>query len=108
MTGVQTCAFRSHLNFGYTFVGDPKSENLNDIFSYSVALEYPVKEKLSLVGEISGETVFDGDFDDNPLSGLVGLNYALSEIVSYDFGIGFEISEASLDHTITTGLTFGF
>ena len=98
----------THLNIGYTFVGDPENENADDIFSYSLALEYPVNERLNLAGEITGETTFNGDFDDNPFSGLVGLNYGLNDTVSYDFGVGFGISEASPDYIITTGLTFGF
>jgi len=100
--------FISHLNIGYTFVGDPTGENLDNIFSYSVALEYPLNERLNLVGEVIGETTFDRDFDDNPFSGLAGLNYGFNDTVSYDFGVGFKISEASPDYTITTGLTFGF
>ncbi|MFC1698736.1 transporter [Candidatus Omnitrophota bacterium] len=100
--------FINHLNLGYTFVGEPEEGNPDDIFSYSLALEYPMYERLSIVGEIAGETTFEGDFDDNPCSGLLGLNYALNEMTSFDFGMGFKISDASPDYKIITGLTFGF
>lgn len=98
--------FNFHLNLGYTFV-DGTDEG-DDTFSYGLALEYPLGEKLNLVGEVAGETEFNGAFDDNPCSGLFGLNYALSKTITLDFGAGFEISEASPDYTITTGMTLGF
>ncbi|MFC1667704.1 transporter, partial [Candidatus Omnitrophota bacterium] len=97
LTGIMTKEIReftTHVNFGYTIVGEPEGEKLDDIFSYGLAIEYPVNEKLNIAGELTGETIFDGDFDDNPCSALTGLNYAFSEIVTFDFGVGFEISEA--------------
>lgn len=100
--------FTTHINFGYTFIGEPEGEEVDDIFVYALAIEYPINESLNIVGEIVGETSFDGDFDDNPFSGLVGFNYALNETVSFDFGILFQISKASPDYQITTGLTLGF
>ena len=98
----------THVNFGYTFVGEPKGEDLDDIFSYSFALEYPFNDNFNIVGEIVGETTFERNFDDNPCNGLLGFNYALNETVVFDFGILFEISKASPDYQIRTGLTFGF
>ncbi|MFC1624349.1 transporter [Candidatus Omnitrophota bacterium] len=100
--------FTTHVNLGYTFVGEPEGENLDDIFSYSLAIEYLLIESLNIVGEITGETTFNGDFDDNPFSGLVGLNYILTERLCFDAGIGFQISKASPDYRITTGLTLAF
>jgi len=93
-----------HLNLGYTLVGDPGQ----DTVSYGLAMEYAIDERINIVTEVLGETVGDGDFDDNPFSGLLGLNYALSEIVTFDCGTGYEISDASSDYTIVAGLTLGF
>jgi len=100
--------FASHVNLGYTFIGESNEEELDDIFSYSLAVEYPLIESLNIVGEIVGETTFDGDFDDNPLMGLVGFNYAFDERVCFDFGIRFQIAKVGPDYQITTGLTLGF
>jgi len=55
-----------------------------------------------------GHLEFEGDFDDNPCSGLAGLNYALNEMVLFDFGVGFKISDTSPDYRIITGSTLGF
>lgn len=95
----------AHLNLGYTYT----DKSHDDIFSYGVALEYPFNNRLNLVGELTGETAnFEGDFDDNPLAVLMGFNYAFSELLRFDFGMGVGISEASPDYTITTGLTLSF
>ncbi len=93
----------AHANAGYTFVGGGE-----DVFSYGLAMEYPLSETVNIVGELTGETAFDGDFDENPCQGLVGLNWALGETVTLDVGVGFPISDASPDLTVTTGLTAAF
>ena len=54
-----------HLNLGYTYSGISQSRKYEDIFSYSLAAEYPLSDKLNLVGEFGGETNFKGDFKCN-------------------------------------------
>jgi hypothetical protein len=98
----------TNVNLGYTYVGAPEGENHDDVFSYGLALEYPATEKLNLVGELTGETNFEGDFDDHPFGGLVGFNYAFSENIVFDLGFGWGISEASPDYLVTSGLTLAF
>jgi len=97
-----------HFNIGYVIKDDSTEENLRDVLTYGFALEYPLNEKFNLVGEINGENERRNKFDDNPMYGLIGFNYSLTESITYDLGVGFEISEASPDFNITTGLTFGF
>jgi len=94
-----------HLNIGYTFIGESSSD---DVFNYSFALENFVNDKLNLVGELSGETTFEGGFDDNPFEVLLGFNYALTDISVIDAGISIGLSDASPDYKITTGITIGF
>ncbi|GAG00741.1 unnamed protein product, partial [marine sediment metagenome] len=96
-----------HLNLGYIYVGAPEGQD-DDVFSYALALEYPVDDRLNFVGELSGETNFEGDFDDNPFAALVGFNYAFSDAATFDFGAAWQISEASPDYKLVTGLTLGF
>lgn len=97
-----------HLNLGYTFKEEPEGKDVDDIFGYKFALVYPVNEKFNLMNEIVGETNFEGDFDDNPCEGLVGFNYAISNNVVYDFGVGYQMSKSSPDYKITTGITTTF
>jgi hypothetical protein len=95
-----------HFNLGYTIKDNLPGQNLRDVLTYGLAAEYPLNDKLNLVAEITGENERRGDFDDNPMSGLIGFNYSLNEIISYDMGFDFEISEASPDFKITIGFTF--
>ncbi len=98
----------THLNCGYTFVGEPDGEDVDDLMSYAVAVEYPLGEKLNILGEIAGETDFNGNFDNNACSGLFGINHCLNEDIVIDYGFGFGISDASPDYTITSGMTIYF
>ena len=93
------------LELGYTLVG---GEGEDDVFSYELASEYPLNESFSLAGEISGETAFEGGFDDNPCDGKLGLNYALSESAALSAGFGFTFSDAGPDYSVTTGVAVGF
>ncbi len=97
-----------HLNLGYVIKDDLPGQNLRDVLTYGLAVEYPLNDKLNLVGEITGENERRGDFDDNQMSGLVGFNYSVSESITYDLGMGFEIAEASPDFKVLSGLTIGF
>lgn len=96
------------MNFGYAFKGEPEGEDVDDVFSYKFAIEYPLDENFNLVGEIVGDTTFEGSFDDNSCEGLLGFNYAFNNIITYDFGIGFQISQASPDYKVTAGITTTF
>ena len=97
-----------HLNLGCQYVGAPEGQSDDDVFSYALALEYPVNDRLNFVGEVSGETNFEGDFDDNAFAALTGLNYAFSDRATFDLGIAWQISEASPDYKLITGVTLGF
>lgn len=97
-----------HLNLGYTYTGAPEGEESDDLFTYALAIEFPLNDSLNLVAELTAETNFEGDFDSNPFAALVGFNYAFSESITFDLGMGWGISEASADYLVTTGLTLSF
>ncbi|MCM8770611.1 MAG: transporter [Candidatus Omnitrophica bacterium] len=99
--------FAFHLNLGYNFLTKRKGQD--NTFFYGLALEYPlIEEKLNLVSEISGETNFSGNFDENITSGLVGFNYALTDWLVFDMGGRFGISKAAAEYEITSGFTLTF
>lgn len=98
----------NHLKLGYTDVGKPEGQSDNDLFLYAGALEYPLTNRLHLVGELSGETNFAGDFDNHPFAILAGFNYAFSDMGIFDFGVSWGISKASADYTVTSGLTLAY
>lgn len=92
----------------YVNLGCSVKKEFEDTFNYNFALEYSLNEKVNLVGEIFGDTIFSGKFDDNATSGLVGFNYAINDTVAYDLGLTLGISEAEPDYKVSTGLTFAF
>ncbi|MCM8772780.1 MAG: hypothetical protein NC922_06990 [Candidatus Omnitrophica bacterium] len=90
-----------HFNLGlYSLKNSNESEYY---LTYSSAFEYPLSEKLNLCGEIVGEKN-----EENPLTMLIGFNYAFSKNLKFDFGIGSGINKSAPDWKITTGLTFNW
>ncbi len=97
-----------HINLGYSFKEDFDDSDNEDTLNYSLASEYRVNDKLNLVGEINGDTVLKRKFNDNSCTALLGFNYAIKEWFVFDLGFGFEISKASPDFKVTSGLTISF
>ncbi|MBN1870403.1 MAG: transporter [Candidatus Omnitrophica bacterium] len=105
-TGIFSKQFNKITYYGN--LGCSVKKEFEDTFNYCFALEYSLNEKINLVGEIFGDTLLSGKFDDNATSGLVGLNYAINDAVTYDLGLASGISEAEPDYKVSTGFTFAF
>lgn len=99
---------KCHFNIGYTFVGQPKGETVDDVIFYNLACEYSLNDKLTLVGELIGDTNSNPNQDDNPFEGLIGFVYNINNNLALDFGIGAGFTNASPDILITSGLTYQF
>lgn len=93
-------ALAFHFNVGYTFVGQPEGETVDDTTSYNLALEYGLGA-LTLVGEMTGEVVSGS----NDLAGLVGIVYEVNDSIAIDLA-GF--AGGSEDLKLTGGLTCQF
>jgi hypothetical protein len=94
-----------YLNLGYTFIGEHRA---NDEFNYSLAGQFVLSDKWALVGEIVGVNNFNGRKGDDPLSGLLGIQYLITEGIVWDAGVGIGMSKAAPDYRITTGFTLLF
>jgi hypothetical protein len=92
-------------NLGYTFIGEHHVEN---DFNYSVAAQFALSEKWALVGEIFGVNNFNGHKSDDPISGLVGAQYQLSDHFVLDAGVEIGMNKAAPDYRLTAGLTIFF
>jgi hypothetical protein len=92
-----------HANLGYSL-----KKEFEDTFNYNFLIEYPLNEKITLGGEIFGDTVFSGKFNDNAASGRVGFYYAINDRLVFDAGAAWGISKAEPDYSITSGFTFSF
>ena len=89
-------------NVGYTFIGEHKAK---DELNYSIAAQFALSDKWALVGDIFGVNNFNGDRHDDPISGLVGTQYVLSDNLVVDAGVEIGMNKAAPDYRLTVGLT---
>jgi hypothetical protein len=94
-----------HLNLGYTFIGE---HGVNNEFNYSAAAQFILSDKWALVGEIVGVNNFNGRKGDDPISGLLGTYYLISDSIVWDAGVEIGMNKAAPDFRLTTGLTLLF
>ena len=94
-----------YANFGYTFIGE---HQVNNEFNYSIAGQFVLSDKWALVGEVFGLNNFNGNKSDDPISGLVGIQYMLSDNFVLDAGMEIGMNKAAPDFRFTTGVTFFF
>jgi len=95
-----------YTNLGYTFTGE---NHLNDELNYSIAGQFLLSDKWALVGEIVGMNNFNGNKRDDPISGLVGIQYVLiSDRLVLDAGVEIGMNKAAPDFRVTTGFTLFF
>jgi cobalt/nickel transport protein len=95
-----------YANLGYTFVGE---NEVNNELNFSIGGQFALTEKLALVGEIFGLNNFNGNTSDDPISGLVGIQYTLiGDILVLDAGVQIGMNKAAPDFRVTTGLTLFF
>jgi hypothetical protein len=93
-------------NLGYTFTGE---NHVNDELNYSIAGQFLLSDKWALVGEIVGVNNFNGNKRDDPISGLVGIQYILiRDRLVLDAGVEMGMNKAAPDFRITTGFTLFF
>ncbi len=95
-----------YTNLGCTFTGE---NHVNNELNYSIAGQFLLSDKLALVGEITGVNNFNGNKRDDPISGLVGIQYTLiPDILVLDAGVAAGMNKAAPDFRITTGFTLFF
>jgi hypothetical protein len=92
-------------NLGCTFIGEHQA---NNEFNYSIAGQFVLSDKWALVGEIGGVNNFNGHKRDDPISGLLGIQYMLSDNFVLDAGMEIGMNKAAPDFRFTTGLTLFF
>lgn len=97
-----------HTNLGYSFKEDFDDSDNEDTLNYGLAIEFGINDRLNLVNEITGNTVLKRKFNDNSCNALIGFNYVINKIITLDLGVGFEVSKASPDFKVTSGLTMSF
>jgi hypothetical protein len=100
--------FTLHANFGYTFVGDDGNANIGDTYLYGFAADYAMTEAFHLVSEIAGNRNPDRTVGSDPVIGLIGAYYKISEKVTVDCGMRFGFNDAAPRLNSTLGMTLTF
>jgi hypothetical protein len=123
----------THVNFGYLILGEPSGVKLKNIFTYAVAAEYHLTNRVDLVGEIIGntsssphaeaggqgeggqistkESTLGGESSVSPeatgeeVSGLLGFRYYLRRDLFLSLGVSYDNNDAFL---LRPGVTYWF
>jgi hypothetical protein len=100
--------FTLHTMFGYTFVGDDGDPDIRDMYLYGFAADYAMTETFHLVSEIAGNRNPDRTAGNDPITGLIGAYYKISEKVTVDGGMRFGFNDAAPQFNSTLGVTLTF
>jgi hypothetical protein len=100
--------FTLHGMFGYTLVGDNGDENIRNIYTYGGALDYELTEKLHLCGEVTGNSNPDKTAVNDPVIGLLGMYYKISEKFVVDGGVRYGFTRSAPEWSTTGGITVTF
>lgn len=96
-----------HMNAGYV-QNENKNDERKELWHVSLAAEYPVMEKLTLVANVGVDRNPDPASQANPAFILGGVVYSLSDAVDVDFGVKGGLNDVAPDYSFLAGLTFGF
>jgi hypothetical protein len=94
-----------HLNFGYTFIGE---DHVDNELNYSLGCQFILTDKWALIGEVTGGNNLNGRTRDDPLSGLIGTYFSITDKIIWDAGLEIGMNKAAPDFRLTTGLTWLF
>jgi Putative MetA-pathway of phenol degradation len=107
--------FDLHANLGYTVVTSPVGERLPNVIDYSVAAEYEVSPKFTLVSEVIGNSPLGGksggplppgvEAEGTVITGLLGGIYHIGPRAEFALAATYDSGSVLL---IRTGLTFRF
>lgn len=96
-----------HLNLGY-IRNENKADERKNLWHASIASEYGLTEKLTLVGNIGSERNADRNVNTNPAFVLGGLIYSISENLDIDFGVKGGLNKPEADYSVLAGLAWRF
>lgn len=97
-----------HAMLGYTFIGDNGDENTRNIYLYGIAFDYSFTRRFHICSEIAGNRNPDKEEDKHPISGLMGLTYALSDKVILDGGVRYGFNDSAPKRDLLMGISITF
>ncbi len=96
----------THLNAGYTWVGDTRDEDFSNLTHYGIAAEYRIHKKLQLVAELFGDAAFEEG--KSGLSGNLGVRWTVHPELILDAAFGGKLAGPGADLFATIGLAWTF
>ena len=97
----------AHLNAGYSWIGEPDDEDVDDVVHYGVALDYQLTDAIPWVGEVFAEKELS-DGADTVVQYNTGFRWSAAEDLVLDVAGGSKIEGEAPDFTATVGLTWTF
>ncbi|MCK5578154.1 MAG: transporter [Planctomycetes bacterium] len=98
-----------YFNAGYNILDLPKKKKWRDNTRFfGLGFQRPINERYALLFEVTHEANFNSDRDDDSLDMTVGMFYCPNEKVTWDFALGFGLSDASPDHRFAGGASINF
>jgi hypothetical protein len=73
-----------------------------------MAVQFILTERWALVGEVVGVNNLNERHGDDPISGLLGNDYLITDKIVWDAGLEIGMTRAAPDSRFTTGLTLLF
>ncbi|NLN59399.1 MAG: transporter [Deltaproteobacteria bacterium] len=96
-----------HMNAGY-IQNENKNDERKELWHASLAAEYPIMEKVTLVANVGVDRNPDTASQTNPAFILGGLVYSLNDAVDLDFGVKGGLNDVAPDYSVLAGLTLRF
>ena len=99
--------FAAHANAGYSWIGQPDGEDVDDVLHYGLALDYQLTEQLQCVGEVFAEREL-GKGADTVVLYNIGLRWCPCAALTLDVAGGSRLRGGAEDFATTAGLTWTF
>lgn len=97
-----------HGMFGYTWIGDKKDDNLQDITLYGIAVDYGVIEPFHILAEVNGNRHPDRNETDHPLTALIGGSYKVSDNLTLDAAYRKGLNDTVPEWSTTVGASITY
>ena len=97
----------AHINAGYSWIGQPDGEDVNDVVHYGLALDYQITDTLQWVGEVFAEKEL-GDGPDTVVLYNIGFRWSPLDDLTLDVAAGSRLRGDAEDFAATAGLTWAF
>lgn len=97
----------AHVNAGYSWIGEPDDEDVDDVVHYGVALDYQIVDAVQWVGEVFAEKELNDDAD-TVVQYNTGFRWSPADDLTLDIAGGSKIEGDAPDFTATAGLTWTF